>query len=954
MTDRSKMLEKRNPSLDIIRIVAVFSVMSVHFFLYNGFYSETVSATAPMIIMCIMRSMFNVCVPLFMILTGYLMSQKTLSAKYYSGIKKTLVIYVLTAISCMIYKIAAKKATYTVSTFILGILDFSGAQYSWYIEMYIGLFLIIPFLNVMYNKLESKKQKQILVVTMIALAILPSLFNIWNFESVQWWASPITSDKYSKLIPAFWTGIYPIAYYFTGCYLREYGLKIKTPTCAVMFIALTAAFGMLHFWRSYGKTYVTGSYGYWNGFEAYILSLLLFVLLSRINCKKAPKGVKWTLWKISDLALSMYLVSYIFDSLVYPKLTTLVPVMQSRLPYYFVTVPIVFVCSLVLSVIINLIAKYILQFFSALPSIIKKLKKSEVFNPQNITFLVLFGGVLAFALWKCQYGFGGNDEAFYLTIPQRIINGDALFTDEWHLSQLSGIFLVPFVWLYQLINGSSVGIIFAARLLYVVCHAAVAAFIYFRLKKYGFAAAASILYFIFTPFNIMAYSYNTLSLDFIVITGLLMSQSDVSHKAPFIIAGITYAASVLCCPYFAAAYAVYIICVLVRKSLLNHGKNNLLVADEIFSVNILIMFTIGVLSAALLFLIFLFSRTSIADIFNNLPLMMKDPEHSGLTLGYKVSNYFKSIFNCHPLFKAAVIAYGVQIFAMIFDRRTKNHRAAYLIISAFITLFSLVLFIPNVKSSTYNHIMFPLAFTGLTAYILCDKKPKRLMAMLFIPGMIYSFAVCMGSNQFFYVISMAFATVNIASVIFIGQLLREMRERPDDICYGKLMRGAAVCTVALAVGTLGILQIKAKADHCFWETGEPETLTYKMQNGVAKGIYTNPTNGANYDALYFDLNSYFSDKQNENVLMLTEKTWCYLAAGDVSYGTFSAWISGENETSVQRLNEFYEINPDKSPVYVYIPKDSKWNFANIYNEATEKGYSVQETALSYRLEKLDK
>ena len=42
-----KKLERRNSSMDILRIVAVFTVLSVHFFLHNGFYSEPVSGLGP-------------------------------------------------------------------------------------------------------------------------------------------------------------------------------------------------------------------------------------------------------------------------------------------------------------------------------------------------------------------------------------------------------------------------------------------------------------------------------------------------------------------------------------------------------------------------------------------------------------------------------------------------------------------------------------------------------------------------------------------------------------------------------------------------------------------------------------------------------------------------------------------------------------------------------------------
>ena len=94
-------LKKRDSSLDILRIIAVFTVLSVHFFLHNGFYSQTIEGT-PMYVAVVMRTLFSVCVPLFMLLTGYLMSKKELSKKYYSGITKTLVVFVISTLACMI------------------------------------------------------------------------------------------------------------------------------------------------------------------------------------------------------------------------------------------------------------------------------------------------------------------------------------------------------------------------------------------------------------------------------------------------------------------------------------------------------------------------------------------------------------------------------------------------------------------------------------------------------------------------------------------------------------------------------------------------------------------------------------------------------------------------------------------------------------------------------------
>ena len=68
---------KRNPAMDIIRILAFFFVVSIHFFLNNDFYLTPVKGER-MFIMTIMRSCFIICVPLFITLSGYLLRKKQL------------------------------------------------------------------------------------------------------------------------------------------------------------------------------------------------------------------------------------------------------------------------------------------------------------------------------------------------------------------------------------------------------------------------------------------------------------------------------------------------------------------------------------------------------------------------------------------------------------------------------------------------------------------------------------------------------------------------------------------------------------------------------------------------------------------------------------------------------------------------------------------------------------
>lgn len=944
-------LQSRNAAMDIIRIVAAFTVLSVHFFLHNGFYSQTVEG-APMYIMVLMRTLFSVCVPLFMILTGYLMSHKTLSRKYYSGISKTLIVFVLATLACMIFKAIHDNEPFTLKSFILGTLDFTGANYSWYIEMYIGLFLLIPFLNLAYNKLKNKRQKQVLVLTLVFLTIIPTVFNIFNFDNPAWWSDPKTSDTFAKLIPSWWMGIYPITYYFTGCYIREYGIKLKTSSTLVLFLLAILIFGTFNYYRSYGTTFKSGSYVFWYGIEPYVLSVLLFVLLSRIKTDNMNEKVKFVLWKVSDLALGIYLISYIFDMLVYPVLNAKINPMTDRLPFYFVAVPIVFVCSMLASAIMNIAAKYIQILFKKLVGFIKaQRQRADKYKWQDYLFIALMAGGLIFAFWKCVFGFGGNDEAFYLTVPQRFNMGDALIKDEWHLSQMSGFLLMPFVWLFTTVTGSTEGIILAARVLYILFHATVSVIIYLRIRKYGYVSVfASVLYFIYTPYDIMAMSYNTMGLDFVTLSGVIMGTASYKKKLPLIVSGVAFAAAVLCCPYLAVAYILYGICVLIHTFIKNRDTKFIL-KSELFAGKTFLFFSIGIFALAAVFLIFALTRVSIKEIIDYLPYLMTDPEHPQIALGTRFSMYFNSIYNCHSHFKIALFSYLAMIIIMIIDRKRKYHRSLYLIVTTAIVIFCYVLLLPQLTYSTYNAIMFPLIFIGITSYILCENKPKPLFASLFVLGIIYSFAICFSSNQYFYVISMVITASNIASYVFLAQLLREMKTSQDNIEYAVWVKRGSFLFVAFMIFLQGAFQITVKAEHCFWESGNTSNLTAQIQNGPAKGIYTNVNNCNTYEQIYSDL-QYYKSKPKDKILFLTAKTWCYLAV-DFPYGTLSAWISGENPSSVERLKTYYSVNPEEIPKYIYIPKDSQWDFTNIYNDAYSYGYYFEENEISYKLEKIN-
>ena len=295
------------------------------------------------------------------------MNGKTLSKRYYLGLVKTVAVYVLASIACLLYKVISQNTGYGIKEFLLKTLDFTGANYSWYIEMYIGLFLLIPFLNLAYHGLKTKWEKQWLIATLLLLSSAPALLNTFSFQSLSWWAHPAGSSEYQKLLPAWWTGFYPIMYYYIGAYLKEYGLPLPKKACPPLLVAAVLLNGLYAFYRSYGGNFIGGTWATYRSPFVLAVSVLVFqVLLDIPWFRRSSASGKKRMKTISDCVLGAYLLSFILDDSLYPKLKLQIDGFAYRFEFYFLIVPFIFVCSLCGSWILELLYRGVCSLFAFL------------------------------------------------------------------------------------------------------------------------------------------------------------------------------------------------------------------------------------------------------------------------------------------------------------------------------------------------------------------------------------------------------------------------------------------------------------------------------------------------------------------------------------------------------------------------------------------------------------
>lgn len=342
-----KILQQNNAiqrvvGLDIIRCFAIFSVIAGHFFsLHTNFKNEMFAGTSMFLQASIAPVFYSCGVPFFLLLTGYLNCYRKIEKTYFHKIWKVLFAYLLFSIISIIFRNLYLNARLDIKQSIDMILRFNAIPYAWYIEMWIGLFLLIPFLNIMYHGIQEKTHKQILIAILLFLTALPILLNRYGLY----------------LIPAYWKNCSPLALYFLGVYICEYKSDIRVIYGILIIIAIcliNPIFNLL-FIHNHTLIQITGdSFGLFG----FVIAVTMFLLLYQVEISSALS--KKILIKTANLSLDMYLCCWIFDTIFYTYFKSSYFVNQGQFgKYFFIIVPLVFISSFAVAWLKEVITKTI-------------------------------------------------------------------------------------------------------------------------------------------------------------------------------------------------------------------------------------------------------------------------------------------------------------------------------------------------------------------------------------------------------------------------------------------------------------------------------------------------------------------------------------------------------------------------------------------------------------------
>lgn len=331
---------KRETGIDIVKTIAILSVICVHFFLNTKFYTTNINCRN-MYLQLYIRNAFIICVPLFIISTGYLQINKKITEDYFKKIIPILFVWVFYGVLVISYQNIIQKVNLSVRHSVFSIFNYTAVPYGWYVEMFIGLFLLIPFLNVLYNNLKDKKEKQLLIIVMMLLTGVAGLLKGIN----------IKENLNFIAVPAYWVGIYPITYYFIGGYIREYKINISKLKLLYAFMLITLIETAMIIHISDRTTYAD-YIGDYSSILIVIQATCIFLAFYNININN--KYISKIFSVVSAVTLDTYLVSFITDKIIYTKIFSKIITPNSQpeiLKYFFPIVATAFLFPLIIGII---------------------------------------------------------------------------------------------------------------------------------------------------------------------------------------------------------------------------------------------------------------------------------------------------------------------------------------------------------------------------------------------------------------------------------------------------------------------------------------------------------------------------------------------------------------------------------------------------------------------------
>lgn len=262
-------------------------------------------------------------VPAFFMITGALILNKKITyqeclSKY---IRRSIIVLFLFGIPYAILKIIMKSKSISIGIIyysLKAVIEGDSFGHLWYLYVLIGIYLVIPVLQLALVRMQDKDLKILLSGLLIVDFILPTI-------------SAITGLRIAFTLPF----TYPMFYIIVGYYINNQKNKEKNNIKVVYIVFMTAIIIFINYLKFYPKELTS----YFSPLIA-IFAMCIFDLFKQIKIKNNCDLI----WKIDRLCFGVYLIHPLFIQFTY-KFLKITPVMFELYYVMVILFFIVFVLS---------------------------------------------------------------------------------------------------------------------------------------------------------------------------------------------------------------------------------------------------------------------------------------------------------------------------------------------------------------------------------------------------------------------------------------------------------------------------------------------------------------------------------------------------------------------------------------------------------------------------------
>lgn len=498
------------------------------------------------------------------------------------------------------------------------------------------------------------------------------------------------------------------------------------------------------------------------------------------------------------------------------------------------------------------------------------------------TALVLCGCFLVAILmyFRCFYGAEITDEAYYVSEAKEMLNGNIPYAVNNSSKALGYTFLlIPIQFIYKLFVPDLEGIFLVTRLCFVTFKLIIACIIYCVLQKEIKKANALLLIGILIPLSgyLQNFSYNTIPMWMLLLTGCLLydalEQPTKYRNIEILGAGFSAAIACFANPGWALALFVFLILIVVR------------ISNKKEKYKVLMLFFGAVVAEVAIVVVPIIVQTSFSEFwygfyrlyFHPFPMDSLAPEKS---LGEALGSFIEPLKRLVRIFIRTTIV--VFFFAQIYlcKKQKKLASKQYLTLAIAVALFA------DVASSAHLKRGVDLSdiwgFTAVVYFfvfaVLGLGKEEKVIWYLGVYPVLYSIAAIVLVAYDADISRFSNSVTVLIPLLYI--LLKQQVA---------LTRGVGTLIAVVLILSIGYTDFKY-----VYRDDPIQSLDYKIESGVYKGIYTSVNRAKDIPELEEYLNGIigegetyaFRDNVPSAYLMVHTGKVCEISTWDILQYTY--------------------------------------------------------------------